>query len=91
MMHWFLFRAPFFGACGFFPGFGMFLMLLFWVLIVILIAFGVKEILHGFGHRDSHLYSHQHEDEALKILKQLYAEGKLTDEEFEKKKRHLLD
>ncbi|MFU2158567.1 SHOCT domain-containing protein [Caldisericum sp. AR60] len=89
MMHWFWFGNPYWGYPAFFGGFGIIFMILVWVFFIALIILLVRGTLFGLRrHRHTCYY---HDDEALQILKRLYAEGKITEEEFEKKKRELLD
>jgi putative membrane protein len=67
---------------GGFWGVGMmFMMLLFWVLIIAAIVFGVRWLVSEGKERRS--------DSALEILRQRYARGEINKEEFEAKKRDL--
>lgn len=70
------------GWMGGFWGVGMmFMMLLFWVLIIAAIVFGVRWLISEGKERRG--------DSALEILRQRYARGEINKEEFEAKKRDL--
>ncbi|HBB37436.1 MAG: hypothetical protein UX02_C0001G0336 [Candidatus Moranbacteria bacterium GW2011_GWC1_45_18] len=74
------------GGLGF--GFGFVFMIIFWALIF----FAVFALIRGFsGHACGHdLGEHkQKEKSALDILKQRYAKGEITKEDFEKMKKDL--
>ncbi len=69
------------GTFGFFGG-GIF-MLLFWILLIAGAVYLVKYIAEsGKGKK-------QKGDRAIEILKERYAKGEVTKEEFEKKKKEL--
>lgn len=59
----------------------MFMMLLFWVLIIAAIVFGVRWLMSEGKERRS--------DSALEILRQRYARGEINKEEFEAKRKDL--
>ncbi len=62
-------------------GIGMMLMMLvFWVLVIVLLVYGVRWFT-GLHHPQT--------DSALDILRQRYARGEISTEEFEEKKRAL--
>ena len=74
------------GGFGF--GFGFIFMLIFWVLIIWVIFALVRGFSgHTCGHlRGEHKYK---ENSALNILKERYAKGEISKEEFEKIKKDL--
>jgi len=63
---------------------GGFVMILFWVAVVVLIVWVVKEI-GGKNSQDQTRYSKS----ALDILEERYAKGEIDKEEYETKKRDL--
>ena len=70
------------GWMGGFWGVGMmFMMLVFWVLVIAAIVFGVRWLISEGKERRG--------DSALEILRQRYARGEINKEEFEAKKRDL--
>lgn len=70
--------------CGWFPmmGFGMFFMVLFWIIVFTGLALILKWFL---GHNLI-----KREDSALEILKKRYARGELNKQDYEECKRDLL-
>jgi putative membrane protein len=64
---------------------GMLFQLLFWVVIIFLIVWGVKQ-LAGRSHNSNQL---TRKDNALEILRERYAKGEIDKQEFETKKRDL--
>lgn len=64
-------------------GFGWIFMILFWVLVILGVVYLIKMIAGGAGKEEKR-------DTALDILKQRYAKGEITKEEFEEKKKDLL-
>lgn len=64
---------------------GMIFQLLFWLVIIFLIVWGVKQ-LAGRG-QNSNLLTRK--DNALEILRERYAKGEIDKQEFEAKKRDL--
>lgn len=74
------------GYMGF--GLGWLLFLIFWVIVIAAIVWAVKWMFGGgagYRHKDM-----PQEDSALKILKERYARGEISKEEFENKKKDLL-
>ncbi len=65
---------------GFFGGFAM---LVFWVIVILLIVWVVKEVAGKNSHSET--------NKALEILKERYAKGEINKEEFESKKKDLRD
>lgn len=63
--------------------FGGFMMLVFWVIVIMLIVWAVKEVA-GKNSRSAG-------NNALDILKERYAKGEINKEEFESKKKDLRD
>ena len=64
---------------------GMLFQLLFWLVIIFLIVWGVKQ-LAGRSHNSNQL---TRKDNALEILRERYAKGEIDKQEFESKKRDL--
>lgn len=71
------------GFSGMF-GFGGILMIVFWGLVI----WGIFALVRGGMHAGNS--SHKEEDRALAILKERYAKGEISKEEFEEKKGALL-
>lgn len=69
---------------GWWWGLGWVHMLLFWILLVLLIAALAKWVFGGPAWRDRRL-----EKSTLDILKERYARGEINREEYEQKKRDL--
>ena len=61
---------------------GAIMMLVFWVAVILLIAWGIKQF---SGNKESNTTS-----SALNILKERYSKGEINKEEFETKKRDLI-
>lgn len=61
---------------------GMFMMIIFWVGLILLIAWLVRELSGGRREKDGH--------RALDILKERYARGEIDKKEYEEKKKELL-
>ena len=64
---------------------GMLFQLLFWLVIIFLIVWGVKQ-LAGRSHNSNQL---TRKDNALEILRERYAKGEIDKQEFETKKRDI--
>ncbi|HEX9971019.1 MAG TPA: SHOCT domain-containing protein [bacterium] len=64
---------------------GMLFQLLFWLVIVFLIIWGVKQI----AGRNQNSNQLTRKDNVLDILRERYAKGEIDKEEFEAKKRDL--
>lgn len=79
------------GGLGYGFGFGWIFMLLFWVLVIWAIFALVRGVsgVSGHGcwhHRDEHEHK---KNSALDILKERYAKGEISKDEFEKMKKDL--
>ena len=68
-------------------GFGWIFVLIVWALIIWAIIAFVRA---ASGKGGSNWSTHEKEDYAMKILKERYAKGEITKEEFEKMKKDLL-
>ena len=64
---------------------GMLFQLLFWLVIIFLIVWGVKQLAER-SHNSNQL---TRKDNALEILRERYAKGEIDKQEFESKKRDL--
>lgn len=66
--------------------------LLFWILVIIAIIYLIRFIIKG-GSQGQHPYHHHHiemkEDKSMEILKERYAKGEITKEQFDKMKEDL--
>ena len=71
--------------------FGMFGMLLWWVLIILGIAVLIKWLMGGAGRTQGTGSQGAGPNRALDVLKERYARGEIGKEEFEQKKRDLAD
>ncbi len=69
------------GYWGFGWFWGMFMMVIFWVGLILLVAWLVRELSGGHREKD--------EDKALTILKERYAKGEIDKKEYEEKKKEL--
>lgn len=67
-------------------GFGWILMLLFWVLVI----WGIVSLIRGSVGYDRTQNSGRNEKTAIDILKERYAKGEISKEEFEAKKKDLI-
>lgn len=76
-MHWF---GGYGSGMG--HGFGWLLMILFWILVIIGIFYLVRRLSGGSGGR-------QEGDNALSILRERYARGDISKEEFEQMREEL--
>ncbi|MDH5683467.1 MAG: SHOCT domain-containing protein [candidate division WOR-3 bacterium] len=65
------------------PMFGGFFMILFWIAIIVGVIFLIKWLI---GYKPAET---QTKETPLEILKRRYAQGEITKEEFENKKRDL--
>lgn len=74
-MHW--------GDYGWGMGFGWIFMIIFWILVILGVVYLIKLIAGGARREEK-------KDTALDILKQRYAKGEITKEEFEEKKKDLI-
>ncbi|WP_231855838.1 SHOCT domain-containing protein [Thermococcus peptonophilus] len=73
---------------GWFGWFGMLFMLVFWVLIIVGIVWLVKWLLNQ-GSKGSNVSTSK--ERALELLDEAYARGEIDDEEYERRKRKLLE
>lgn len=71
---------------GWFGWFGMIFMLLFWVLIIAGIVWLVKWLIESTSRTEK-----APKKRALEILDEKYARGEIDDEEYERRKRKLLE
>lgn len=80
-----------FNQVGFGFGFGWIFMLIFWGLIIWAIFALIRGATgNGFGYRGRHWDEHgRRGNDALDILKERYAKGEISKEEFEKMKKDL--
>ena len=69
-----------------FGGFGWILMVLFWVLVI----WGIVYLIRGGVGNDRTQNSGRNEKSAIDILKERYAKGEISKEEFEAKKKDLI-
>ena len=79
----------YFGGGYGFGGFGFFFMLLFWGLIIWAIIAGVRMLSNGHGHQGDCCGGGAKEDSAQKVLRERYAKGEITKEQFEQMKKDL--
>lgn len=75
------------GGYGYMGGFGFFFMILFWGLIIWAIVAGVR-MLSG-GHGQGTCCGDTKGDEANKMLRERYAKGEITKEQFDQMKKDL--
>jgi putative membrane protein len=76
------------GACGM-GWFGMIMMLLFWALVIAGIVFLIQKLVRSSGDKTSR--SNKGADSnAMDILKERYARGEITQDEFEAMKKEIL-
>lgn len=76
------------GALGF--GFGWIFMILFWALVIWAILAFVRGASMGGCCGGHHREEHGHrEDSALQILKERYAKGEISKEDFERMKKDI--
>jgi putative membrane protein len=68
--------------------FGMIFMLLFWVLIIVGIVFLIRWLVQNRGSRSSSGVGTG--SQAMEILKERYAKGEITSDEFESMKKEIL-
>lgn len=62
------------------------IMMITWVLLIVVIVYVLMKLVQGSNNTDK---SQNSRDEALEILKQRYAKGELSDEEYQQKKKIL--
>ncbi|MEC2304238.1 MULTISPECIES: SHOCT domain-containing protein [Heyndrickxia] len=72
-----------YGMMSVFGLIGMIAQLVIFVLVIFLIVAGIKKV--------SEFQPHQREDRSLDILRERYAKGEITEEEFKKMKKDLMD
>ena len=68
--------------------FGMIFMLLFWVLVIVGIVFLIRWLVQNTGGRSSSGVGTS--SQAMDILKERYAKGEITHDEFESMKKEIL-
>ncbi|MBF8417460.1 SHOCT domain-containing protein [Heyndrickxia coagulans] len=74
-----------YGMMGVFGMIAMIVQLLIFILIIYLIVIGIKKVSEkDFG-------VHPKEDRSLEILRERYAKGEITEEEFKKMKKDLAE
>ena len=82
MMHW--------GDYGWGMGFGWLFMIIFWILIIWVVVALMRSLAHNGhicgGHRE---HKEHGEDQAIKTLRDRYAKGEVTREQFEQMKKDL--
>lgn len=73
-------------------GLGWLFSLIFWIILIIAIVWAVKWLMHGGEmHHGMHPgMNAPREDSATTILKERYAKGEISKEEFEAKKKDLM-
>lgn len=74
------------GGYGLMGGFGFFFMILFWGLIVWAIIAGVKMMSGGHNHQ---CCGGSKGDDAEKLLRERYAKGEITKEQYDQMKKDL--
>lgn len=74
------------GGYGFMGGFGFFFMILFWGLIIWAIIAGVRMMTGGYGNS---CCGGAKGDEAMKTLRERYAKGEITKEQFDQMQKDL--
>ena len=80
--------GDYFGGGYGFGGFGFFFMILFWGLIIWAIIAGVRMLSNSHGHQGA-CCGGSKGDEAQKVLRERYAKGEITKEQFEQMKKDL--
>ena len=65
-------------------GLGAGLMWIFWILLIVFVAVIIKSSIAGWGNRDGKQPS------ALEILKQRYARGEIDQDEYDRKRKDLV-
>ena len=81
-----------YGPMGYGGGFGFLFMVLAWILFVVIIVGIVRWIVWGSMHRHGIYHHHDglmNDSEPNNILKQRYAKGEITKEQFEQMKKDL--
>ncbi len=68
--------------------FGMIFTLLFWILIIVLIVFLIRWLIQNMGGRKSSCAGTN--SQTMEILKERYAKGEITRDEFESIKKDIL-
>ncbi len=79
------------GSCasGWWWGFGLLHMLLYWGVVILVIALLVKWLLGSWSLREQHSGNRYSGHRAMDLLEERYARGEIGKEEFEQKKRDL--
>ena len=73
------------GGYGFMGGFGFFFMLLFWGLVI----WGIIALIQSASKNNNQCCGRSQEDAALKVLRERYAKGEITKEQFDQMKKDL--
>lgn len=83
-----MYRYGFPGSCGIDGGFGFgwIFMIIFWAVII----WAIIALVRHFAGRDSHWQFRGKDEEALRILRERYAKGEISKDEFEERKAALL-
>lgn len=79
------------GSCGagWWWGFGLVHMLLYWGVVIFVIALLVKWLVGSWSQSEQHSGNRYPSHRAMNLLKERYARGEIGKEEFEQKKRDL--
>ncbi|AKI97327.1 SHOCT domain-containing protein [Kosmotoga pacifica] len=84
-MHWYWWGWPGFSAFGWLP---MIIMLVVYVLVAVVVIYFLAKIFRA-GHASSEYSRNSERNRALETLKERYARGEITDEEFNRMRKNL--